>query len=90
MKALAQAFRYQRLLDEGRYASISEMAAERIERGFLGMLLRLTLLAPGHSRGHPGWANASRLGSTAAAGADPGGMGAAGRGAFERKKSASW
>jgi hypothetical protein len=47
LKALARAFRYQRLLDEGRYASISEMAAaERIERGYLGSLLRLTLLAP--------------------------------------------
>ncbi len=47
IKALARAFRYQRLLDEGRYASISEMAkAERIERGYLGSLLRLTLLAP--------------------------------------------
>jgi hypothetical protein len=35
------------LLDNGRYASISEMAAaERIERGYLGSLLRLTLLAP--------------------------------------------
>ncbi|MBR0658710.1 hypothetical protein [Neoroseomonas oryzicola] len=47
VKALARAFRYQRLLDEGRYASISEMAAaERVERGYLGTLLRLTLLAP--------------------------------------------
>ena len=47
VKALARAFRYQRLLDEGRYASISEMAAAgRIERGYLGRLLRLTLLAP--------------------------------------------
>jgi hypothetical protein len=47
VKALARAFRYQKLLDEGRYASISEMAAgERIERGYLGTLLRLTLLAP--------------------------------------------
>jgi hypothetical protein len=47
VKALARAFRYQRLLDDGRYASISEMAAaERIERGYLGSLLRLTLLAP--------------------------------------------
>jgi hypothetical protein len=45
--ALRRAFRYQRLLGEGRYASISEMAAaERIERGYLGTLLRLTLLAP--------------------------------------------
>ena len=47
VKALARAFRYQRMLDEGRYASISEMAkAEQIERGYLGSLLRLTLLAP--------------------------------------------
>ena len=47
VKALARAFRYQRLLDEGRYASISEMAAaERIDRGYLGRVLRLTLLAP--------------------------------------------
>jgi hypothetical protein len=47
VKALARAFRYQGLLDEVRYTSISEMAAaERIERGYLGSLLRLTLLAP--------------------------------------------
>lgn len=47
VKALARAFRYQRLLDEGRYASITEMAAaEKIERGYLGSLVRLTLLAP--------------------------------------------
>ncbi len=47
MKALARAFRYQKLLDEGRYASISEMAAaEKIEQGYLCTLLRLTLLAP--------------------------------------------
>ncbi len=36
-----------RLLEEGRYASISEMAAaERINRGYLGRVLPLTLLAP--------------------------------------------
>jgi hypothetical protein len=35
------------MLEEGRYASISEMAkAEGVERGYLGTLLRLTLLAP--------------------------------------------
>ena len=34
VKALACAFRYQKLLHEGRYASISDMAAgEKIERG---------------------------------------------------------
>ena len=47
MKAPARAFRYQRLLDEGHYASISEMAAaERIDRGYLGRIVQLTLLAP--------------------------------------------
>ncbi|MBU8544402.1 MULTISPECIES: hypothetical protein [Roseomonadaceae] len=47
VKALGRAFRYQRMLDEGRYASITEMAtAEKIERGYLGNLLRLTLMAP--------------------------------------------
>lgn len=47
LKALARAFRWQRMLDEGRYGSISELAkAEKIERGFLGKLLQLTLLAP--------------------------------------------
>ena len=44
----SKALRYQKLLDEGRHASISDMAAaEKIERGYLGTLLRLTLLAPG-------------------------------------------
>ena len=47
LKALARAFRWQKLLDDGRYASISEMAtAEKIERGYLGKILQLTLLAP--------------------------------------------
>jgi hypothetical protein len=47
VKALARGFRWRRMLEEGRYASISEMAkAEGIERGYLGSLLRLTLLAP--------------------------------------------
>jgi hypothetical protein len=33
--------------DEGRYASVSEMAAaERLDRGYLGRVLQLTLLAP--------------------------------------------
>ncbi|WP_246420359.1 hypothetical protein [Neoroseomonas alkaliterrae] len=47
VKALARAHRWQHLLEEGRYASISEMAtAERIDRGYLGRILQLTLLAP--------------------------------------------
>ena len=47
VKALARAHRWQRMLDEGRYASISEMsAAEKLDRGCLGRALQLTLLAP--------------------------------------------
>ncbi|MFC0386816.1 hypothetical protein [Muricoccus vinaceus] len=35
------------MLDEGQYASITEMAdAERLDRGYIGRLLQLTLLAP--------------------------------------------
>ena len=46
-KALARAFRWKRMLDDGRYASISEIArAEKIDRGYVGSVLRLTLLAP--------------------------------------------
>jgi hypothetical protein len=46
-KALARAHRWTRMLDEGRYSSISEMAAaEKLDRGYLGRILQLTLLAP--------------------------------------------
>ena len=35
------------MLDEGRYASISDISAvEKIDRGYVGSVLRLTLLAP--------------------------------------------
>jgi hypothetical protein len=52
VKALARAFRYQRLLDEGRYENISEMAAaEKLDRGYMGRLLQLTLLSPAIVRG---------------------------------------
>ena len=47
VKALARAFRWKRMLDDGRYGSISEIAAaEKIDRGYVGSILRLTLLAP--------------------------------------------
>src|SRR3954471_4790061 len=47
VKALARAFRWKRMLDDGRRCSISEIAiAEKIDRGYVGSILRLTLLAP--------------------------------------------
>ena len=46
-KALARAWRWQKLLDEGVYASIAELAdKERINRSYLSRMIRLSLLAP--------------------------------------------
>ena len=47
LKALARAFRWKRMLDDGHYSSISEIArAEKLDRSYAGVILRLTLLAP--------------------------------------------
>lgn len=47
VKALARAFRWRRILEDGRHASIRDLAkAERVDRNYVGRLLRLTLLAP--------------------------------------------
>jgi hypothetical protein len=47
VKALARGFRWKAMLEQGRYASISDIAtAEKIDRGYVGSILRLTLLAP--------------------------------------------
>jgi hypothetical protein len=47
VKALARAFRWQELLENGTYATIAEIAeAERINETYVGRILRLTLLAP--------------------------------------------
>jgi ParB-like chromosome segregation protein Spo0J len=47
LKALARAHRWQRLLDEGRFGTLAELAeAERISRSYICRVLRLTLPAP--------------------------------------------
>jgi len=47
MKALARAWRWQRMLDEGRYTSVSELGdAENISKSYVSRILRLALLAP--------------------------------------------
>ena len=47
VKALARAHRWQKLLESGECASITELAAaEKIDRSYLCRVLRLTLLAP--------------------------------------------
>ena len=90
VKALARAFRFQKLLDEGRYASISEMAAaERIERGYLGSLLRLTLLAPDIVEAILDGLRAGRRHHPAAVGAVPAELVGAATGAGSRVEDAS-
>ena len=47
VKALARAWRWQKLLDEGLYTSISEIGdAENISKSYVSRILRLALLAP--------------------------------------------
>jgi hypothetical protein len=47
VKALARAYRWKRMLEEGEYTSITELAAaEKINQSYLCRVLRLTLLAP--------------------------------------------
>lgn len=47
IRSLARAFRWRRLLESGKHASINELAkAERVDRAFASRVLRLTLLAP--------------------------------------------
>ncbi len=48
VKALARAHRWQKLLDDGRYQTVRELAeAENINPSYVARTLRLTLLAPG-------------------------------------------
>ena len=47
VKALARAFRWRRMIEAGRFATIDELAAaEKINSSYVSRLLRLTLLAP--------------------------------------------
>jgi hypothetical protein len=47
VKGLARAFRWQRMLDEGVCGTIEELARrEKVNRSYMGRVLRLTLLAP--------------------------------------------
>jgi hypothetical protein len=47
LKALGRAFRWKRLLDDGTYVSVSEIArVEKLDRTYVGDVLRLTLLGP--------------------------------------------
>ena len=61
VKALARAFRYQRMLDQERYVSISKMAAaERIERVYLDTLVMADAAGARYPEIYPGWAGFSK------------------------------
>jgi hypothetical protein len=78
VKALAQAHRWQRLLEGGAYGTLAELAdAERISRSYVSRILRLTLLAPDLGR-------AVDTGPRAADEAVPGRVGKATTGSAER------
>jgi hypothetical protein len=47
IRALARAFRWKNMLESGRFATVSELAAaEKLDRSFVSHVLQLTLLAP--------------------------------------------
>jgi hypothetical protein len=47
VKAIARAFRWREMLENGTHATITEIAAaEKINESYVGRVLRLTLLAP--------------------------------------------
>jgi hypothetical protein len=47
IKALARAWRWQRMLDDGVYTSVTEIGeAENISKSYVSRILRLALLAP--------------------------------------------
>jgi hypothetical protein len=47
VKAIARAFRWRKLVENGTYTTVAEIAAaEKINASYVGRVLRLTLLAP--------------------------------------------
>ena len=47
LKALARAWRWQRMLDDGIYSTVSDIGdAEKISKSYVSRILRLALLAP--------------------------------------------
>ena len=78
-KALARAWRWQRVLESGEYGTLAEMSAtEQISRSYICRVLRLTLLAPdmvervmegGRRLGSPGsWSRFRSSGRSSASG----------------------
>jgi hypothetical protein len=54
IRALGKAFYWQKLLDQGEFATIRDLSRSmKWERGWVAEVLRMTMLAPGHHQGRP-------------------------------------
>ena len=72
VKALARAYRWRGMLEQGAYASITELAAtEKINQSYVCRVLRLTLLAPALVEAILDGRHPSRLESAASDTAEP-------------------
>ena len=57
VKAIARAFRWQKMLETGRYATIKEIAkAEKINPSYVSRVLQADAAGAGDGGGDPGWA----------------------------------
>ena len=80
VKALARAWRWQRMLDDGVYASVSEIGdAENISKSYVSRILRLALLAPDLVDANSGRTHGSGAGAGEAGAAAAGELGGAAR-----------
>jgi hypothetical protein len=61
VKAIARAFRWREMLENGTHATIAEIAAvEKINESYVGRILRLTPLAPDNVESHFVWSAVGR------------------------------
>ena len=78
VKALARAWRWQRMLDVGVYATVSDIGdAENISKSYVSRILRLALLAPDIGGGGPRGADQSSADAGDAGAAAAGKLGGA-------------
>jgi hypothetical protein len=62
VKAIARAFRWREMLENGTHATIAEIgAAEKINESYVGRVLRLNAAGAGHHRSDPGRAAAASV-----------------------------
>jgi hypothetical protein len=75
LQAVARAFRWREMLENGTHATIAELAAaEKINESYVGRVLRVTLLAPDIRGGDPERAAAGEAAAQGTAEAVSGGL----------------